>query len=109
MRMRRPAKNVAAATTNPDAAPLVTQNESPAVASQAVEAPRSRPALDLGLADVFEEFASPKKRKVARLHDYETHYNMGIAYKEMDLLDEAVREFQAAAALVSGDDGTPRS
>jgi len=33
---------------------------------------------------------------------------MGLAYKEMDLLDEAVREFQTAAALVSGSDGTPR-
>ena len=26
----------------------------------------------------------------------------------MDLLDEAVREFQSAAALVAGNDGTPR-
>ncbi len=26
--------------------------------------------------------------------DYETHYNLGIAYKEMGLLDEAIAEFQ---------------
>ncbi|MFC1888828.1 tetratricopeptide repeat protein [Thermodesulfobacteriota bacterium] len=26
--------------------------------------------------------------------DYETHYNLGIAYKEMELFDEAVREFK---------------
>jgi len=26
--------------------------------------------------------------------DYETHYNLGIAYKEMGLIDEAISEFQ---------------
>ena len=26
--------------------------------------------------------------------DYETHYNLGIAYKEMGLVDEAIGEFQ---------------
>jgi len=29
--------------------------------------------------------------------DFETHYNLGIAYKEMDLYDEAVQEFRLAA------------
>src|SRR5262249_44166616 len=29
--------------------------------------------------------------------DYETHYNLGIAYKEMALIDEAIGEFQLAA------------
>jgi tetratricopeptide (TPR) repeat protein len=29
--------------------------------------------------------------------DYETHYNLGIAYKEMALVDEAIGEFQRAA------------
>ena len=40
--------------------------------------------------------------------DYETHYNMATAYKEMDLLDEAIREFQVAASLTGSTDGTPR-
>ena len=43
-----------------------------------------------------------------RSEDYETHYNMGIAYKEMDLLDEAVREFQSAVGLTMPKDGTAR-
>jgi tetratricopeptide (TPR) repeat protein len=30
--------------------------------------------------------------------DFETHYNLGIAYKEMDLFDEAIQEFELAAA-----------
>ena len=29
--------------------------------------------------------------------DYDTHYNLGIAYREMGLIDEAVSEFQLAA------------
>jgi tetratricopeptide (TPR) repeat protein len=29
--------------------------------------------------------------------DFETHYNLGMAYKEMDLYDEAVQEFRLAA------------
>ena len=33
---------------------------------------------------------------------------MATAYKEMDLLDEAIQEFQNAAALTSPGDGTPR-
>ncbi|MBA2379141.1 MAG: tetratricopeptide repeat protein [Blastocatellia bacterium] len=40
--------------------------------------------------------------------DYETHYNTGTAYKEMGLTEEAIREFQDAAALVSANDGTRR-
>ena len=70
--------------------------------------PQTRPSLDSGLADVFEEFRVAEEGNDAGADDFETHYNMGLAYKEMDLLDEAVREFQAAAALVSGADGTPR-
>jgi tetratricopeptide (TPR) repeat protein len=40
--------------------------------------------------------------------DYETHYNLGLAYKEMDLFEEALEEFQVAAGLVDPGDGTPR-
>ena len=29
--------------------------------------------------------------------DYETHYNLGIAYKEMALIDDAIHEFETAA------------
>ncbi len=33
--------------------------------------------------------------------DYETHFNLGIAYREMGLLDEAIGEFQLAAKATS--------
>jgi tetratricopeptide (TPR) repeat protein len=40
--------------------------------------------------------------------DYETHYQTAIVYKEMGLMEEAIREFQDAVNLVRPDDGTRR-
>lgn len=40
--------------------------------------------------------------------DYETLYHLGIAYKEMGLTDDSIREFQDAVRLVRPDDGTRR-
>jgi len=63
--------------------------------------------IDAGLAELFEEFRVAEEGDDVR-EDYETHYNMGTAYKEMDLMDEAVQEFQTAANLVKPNDGTSR-
>lgn len=69
----------------------------------------SAPALDPGLAAIFDEFreAAEEESHVSD-GDFETHYNLGIAYKEMELLDEAVEEFQSAASMTAAGDGTPR-
>jgi tetratricopeptide (TPR) repeat protein len=53
------------------------------------------------LAEVFQEFRS----ELGELgeeedEDLETHYNLGIAYREMGLLDEAIGEFQKVAKAV---------
>ncbi len=65
--------------------------------------------LDSGLAEIFEEFrVAAEDEQVSADEDYETHYNMGTAYKEMDLIDEAIQEFQAAAGLARPGDGTSR-
>ena len=40
--------------------------------------------------------------------DYETHYHTAVAYQEMGLMEEAIREFQDAINLISTDDGTRR-
>lgn len=40
--------------------------------------------------------------------DYETHYHLAIAYKEMGLMEDSIREFQNALAFVRIDDGTRR-
>jgi tetratricopeptide (TPR) repeat protein len=65
--------------------------------------------IDSGLAEIFEEFRlEAEAESSSAQEDYETHYNMATAYKEMDLLDEAIREFQVAAGLTGSADGTPR-
>ena len=63
--------------------------------------------IDSGLAELFEEFRVAEEEDTG-LEDYETHYNMGTAYKEMDLVDEAIQEFQTSVALVKPADGTSR-
>jgi hypothetical protein len=48
----------------------------------------------------LEEIVEGFKKGVAEnlsAEDYDTHYNLGIAYREMGLLDEAIGEFQLAA------------
>ena len=54
--------------------------------------------IDAGLAELFEEFRAAEEGDEVR-EDFETHYNMGTAYKEMDLMDESIQEFQTAASL----------
>jgi tetratricopeptide (TPR) repeat protein len=63
--------------------------------------------IDAGLAELFEEFRAAEEGDTVH-EDYETHYNMGTAYKEMDLMDEAIQEFQQCANLVKAADGTSR-
>lgn len=40
--------------------------------------------------------------------DYDTHYHTAVAYQEMGLLDEAIKEFQDAVGLVQPNDPTRR-
>jgi tetratricopeptide (TPR) repeat protein len=40
--------------------------------------------------------------------DYETHYQLAVAYQEMGLFEEAIREFQDAIIICQPDDGTRR-
>jgi tetratricopeptide (TPR) repeat protein len=76
------------------------------------QAPATNPAqgIDPGLAALFDEFrmAAEEEGPASTGEDYETHYNLGLAYKDMDLLDEAIEEFQLAAGLCAPQDGTPR-
>ncbi len=65
--------------------------------------------IDSGLAEIFEEFRmEAEEDHAAPAEDFETHYNMATAYKEMELLDEAIREFQTSAGLAKPGDGTAR-
>jgi tetratricopeptide (TPR) repeat protein len=48
------------------------------------------------LEEIFKAFKRGVEQQVDS-QDYDTHYNLGIAYKEMGLVDEAIGEFQFAA------------
>jgi tetratricopeptide (TPR) repeat protein len=57
-----------------------------------------RGALSGPLGDLFEEFRSEMgEMSKDDNEDLETHYNLGIAYREMGLLEEAISEFQKVA------------
>jgi pilus assembly protein FimV len=49
------------------------------------------------LKDVFDEFRAELGEMGAEDEDLETHYNLGIAFREMGLLEEAIAEFQKVA------------
>jgi pilus assembly protein FimV len=49
------------------------------------------------LKDVFDEFRSELGEMGVEEEDLETHYNLGIAFREMGLLEEAISEFQKVA------------
>ena len=84
------------------------QNSAPP--SEAASAPSARassgngtPAVAAGgglsgpLGDLFEEFRT-ELGEAKDDEDLETHYNLGIAYREMGLLEEAISEFQKVAS-----------
>lgn len=52
--------------------------------------------VDKDLEEIFYEFKRGVEQQLGD-EDYETHYNLGIAYKEMGLLNEAISEFQLSA------------
>ena len=69
-------------------------------AQSAVEEPPVAEATselgDAGLNEMFKEFKKGVDKQLGK-EDYDTRYNLGIAYKEMGLVDEAIAEFQLAA------------
>jgi tetratricopeptide (TPR) repeat protein len=69
--------------------------------SEETAAPPAAPELsgtqdETSLQEIFREFRKGVEQQLSA-EDYETHYNLGIAYKEMGLLDEAIGEFQLAS------------
>jgi tetratricopeptide (TPR) repeat protein len=64
------------------------------------EAPPEKPGepveVDPELNDIFHEFKTGIDKELGD-KDVESRYNLGIAYKEMGLLDDAIREFQISA------------
>ena len=71
-------------------------NAHPAPIAKPEEAPA--PSGESGpLKEVFDEFRAELGEMGAEDEDLETHYNLGIAFREMGLLEEAISEFQKVA------------
>jgi tetratricopeptide (TPR) repeat protein len=67
----------------------------PAIAARA-ESPAAS-AENEPLKEVFDEFRAELGEMGAEDEDLETHYNLGIAFREMGLVEEAISEFQKVA------------
>jgi tetratricopeptide (TPR) repeat protein len=61
-----------------------------------------------GIDDLRSELGLDEPEIAAEDADYDTHFHTAVAYQEMGLLDEAVKEFQEAVALVRANDSTRR-
>jgi len=74
----------------------------PAAAPSSPQVPTNDSAPAGALSDVFQEFKEGMEDD-GDSGDYETHYNLGIAFKEMGLMEEAIGEFQKALKSVGSD------
>ncbi|HKF25447.1 MAG TPA: tetratricopeptide repeat protein, partial [Candidatus Acidoferrum sp.] len=72
------------------------REEKQAPAPAKPEAPAA-PAEHAPLQEVFDEFRADLGEMGGEEEDLETHYNLGIAFREMGLLEEAISEFQKVA------------
>ncbi len=52
--------------------------------------------IEKNMKEIFQEFKKGVEEKIGQ-EDYDTRYNLGIAYKEMGLLEEAIHEFLISA------------
>jgi tetratricopeptide (TPR) repeat protein len=66
--------------------------------------------IDPGLAAIFDEFREAVEEDVEpeSAADFETHYDLGLAYKDIEMYDQAVESFQQAIQSVAPGDATPR-
>ena len=79
--------------------------------SVASEVEESEPAEEKDLSNSFENFRDElglEDSEPVEDDDYENHYHHAVAYQEMGLVEEAIREFQDAVNSVAPDDGTRR-
>ena len=75
---------------------------------QSTAVPQNPKIFD-NLEELKDELDAEETRTTASAdEDYEMHYHLATAYKEMGLMENAIREFQDAINLVEINDGTRR-
>jgi len=95
-----PAKKEAA-PVHKEPAPAAKSGKPPVVEATPVPVAHAGTVESLdALAEVFQEFRTELGEMGDEDEDLETHYNLGIAYREMGLLDEAIAEFQKVSKAV---------
>jgi tetratricopeptide (TPR) repeat protein len=101
--MAAAASAVQGAPVAPPVSPIYTDGgshhvEQPAIASAVAptpDPPSPDPVVGVDLSDMFGELKHELEEGNASAdEDPETHYNLGVAFREMGLLDEAIGEFQ---------------
>jgi tetratricopeptide (TPR) repeat protein len=101
-----PAAMAAAAAAAPAASPTFSYQPTtirPLVPQAPGAVPPSKPDAGAGvdLADMFGELKHELEEETASAEeDPETHYNLGVAFREMGLLDEAIGELQKVCQSV---------
>jgi tetratricopeptide (TPR) repeat protein len=78
-----------------DLGSLVFDDEEPATTRFVVEAEEPTGDEDRDLADILSRFREQISKKID-VDDDSSHYDLGVAFKEMGLYDEAISEFQTA-------------
>lgn len=83
---------------NASPAPIVVPEANP----PEVEPPEAAKAdsADSELQEMIDELKG-NTGELNQFKDFETHYSLGLAYKDMDLFDEAIEQFQMAFRLTS--------
>ncbi len=94
--------------------PIAHEESDPAVEKDEIAAVINSKA-DSDVSEKAEEKKKPKRKQKSEVkevtepdEEYENHYHHAVAYKEMGLLEDSVREFTAAVDCVSADDGSER-
>ncbi len=94
------------ASTSPTPAPAMAAASAPVVDKRANGDMKDTESANV-LSDILSELQEETAEAAEPEEDPETHYNLGIAFKEMGLLDEAIGELQKACHAV--DRGAPFS
>ncbi len=83
------------------AAPVSPTASAPATFHAAVRPLNGAGAASVDLADMFGEIRHELEEEVSSAdEDPETHYNLGVAFREMGLLDEAIGELQKVCQAI---------
>jgi pilus assembly protein FimV len=81
----------------------ISPNFADSIPVSSVAAPLSRSTAteeSSVLSDLFAEFKEEVGEATEETEDPETHYNLGVAFKEMGLLDEAIGELQKVCKAI---------